>query len=77
MNLNKSGKIKFAAEVVNIASDEKKLKALIARVAKILEKQVKSLGIGPSGRERLRDAIRSETFASSVIAAYQPSKGIV
>lgn len=77
MNLNRTSKVKFAAELLNIASDEKRLKALIGRVEKVLEKQVAKLGLGKSGRERLRDAIRSETFSSAVTTLYSPTKGLI
>lgn len=49
--------------LTDLAEDEPKLKKAIALVSRVLDRQVNALGL--SARERLRDAIRSETFAKS------------
>ena len=76
LNLRKTAKAKFAQDLLSLAGDEKRMKALINRVEKVLEKQVTKMGITGDARERLRDAIRTESFASAVIPSYTPAKGI-
>ena len=77
LNLRNAAKAKFAQELLNLAADEKRMKSLIVRAEKTLEKQVMKMGITGDARERLRDAIRTETFASAVIPTYTPAKGLV
>jgi hypothetical protein len=47
----------------DLTEDEHRLKQVIAIVYRLLEKQIRTLGL--TARERLRDAIRSESFAKS------------
>jgi hypothetical protein len=77
LNLTNRQKMKFSQELVSFASDEKKMKTLCNRVEKILDKHLKAMGITDNTRERLRDAIRSESFATLVVNEYLPAKGMV
>ena len=77
LGLKNPAKAKFAQELVNLAADEKKMKVLIGKVEKAIAKQLAKMGISRDARERLRDAIRGETFSSAVIASYTPAKGLV
>ncbi len=63
--------IKFSDDVVKMASDEAKLIARVNEVCAILDKRIADSGISDS-RERLRDMIRSDTFAKEVRAQYTP-----
>jgi hypothetical protein len=63
--------IKFSDDVVKMASDEPKLIARVNEVCAILDKRIADSGISDS-RERLRDMIRSDSFAKEVRAQYTP-----
>ncbi|MGX7895686.1 AIPR family protein [Tsuneonella sp. HG222] len=56
-----------AKAVIDLASDEAKFKRAVKQIGRILEEQSKQLS--QENRERLRDAIRSDTFFASVKAA--------
>lgn len=77
MNLTKANKGKFAQQLVDLAADEGRMKKLIAKVQKVLEDQFKKSSISKHARERLRDTIRSESFAQSVIPTYTPEKSSI
>ncbi len=77
INLKAPKKVKFAQELCDLAADEKRMKSLVSKVVKALDKKVESLGITEDSRERLRDTIRSPDFATSVIDGYTPKKGLI
>lgn len=56
-----------AKAVIDLASDEFKFKKTVKQVGKAIEDQSKQLS--KENRERLRDAIRSDTFFASVKSA--------
>lgn len=58
--------------LIQLGDDEQKLKEVLQKVHAILQARVTSLNIGT--RERLRDAIRSESFAKSFDADLQSAK---
>lgn len=76
VDLSKKEKSKFADHLVEVAADEEKLAAVVGSVGKYLDSALKKLGVKDS-RERLRDAIRSESFFQSVRPSYIPKKGLI
>lgn len=67
----------FADHLTALAADERRMKALVTKVDQVIRKQIRNLGLKESAREKLRDAIRTESFALAVAAAYTPDKGLV
>ena len=60
----KSGQIPAVAEkFLKICKDEEKLKMSVTKVVQVIEDRLQELGV--TGQERIRDAIRSETFSTS------------
>lgn len=72
LNLTARDLVKFSDGVVKMASDEAALIARVTEVCDIIDMHLQGLGISDS-RERLRDTIRSDTFAKEVRAKYIPS----
>ena len=62
-----------AAELVALCDDETRLKAAINNISDVVQLRVKSIA-GDGSRERLRDAIRSESFAKSFDADLAAAK---
>ena len=77
INLTAPKKVKFAQELCDLAADEKRMKSLVAKISKRLDKRVQDLGITEDSRERLRDTIRSADFAASAIKGYTPKNGSI
>jgi len=77
INLTAAKKVKFAQELCDLAADEKRMKSLVAKISRSLDKRVQELGITEESRERLRDTIRSADFAASAIKSYTPKKASI
>lgn len=67
MALPKKEKVKFADDLVAFAASEEKMGQVVSSLTQIMEEQITLLGLSDS-RERLRDTIRSDTFAKSIRA---------
>jgi hypothetical protein len=76
LKLSTKEKVKFADEVVKLASDEDRVAALVASVQRALDRHLNTLGAADA-REKLRDTIRSDGFFQGVRGRYIPSTAIL
>ena len=60
-SLKKGDRDKIASEFLSLCGDEKRLTSSVSRIVSIIDEQLKKQGATQS-QERIRDAIRSETF---------------
>jgi hypothetical protein len=65
ISLPKKDKVKFADDLVAFAASEEKMTQIVASLNQAMEEQIVALGLSDS-REKLRDTIRSDTFARSI-----------
>lgn len=70
LKLAEKDRVKFAFNVVNLASNEAKMIEIVERVTDALDQKLVELDIDEDSRERLRDTIRSESFFTSVRSEY-------
>ena len=76
IGLSNKEKVRLAEKLIKLAADENRLSRVVTNVEKILDANLKSLGV-VDAREKLRDTIRSESFFLGVRNGYTPATGVL